>query len=88
MNRDIERVLLTEQEIAEKVKELGAQISRDYADKNPIIVCVLKGSFIFMADLVRAIDVPCTVDFMSVSSYGAGTTSSGEERLSRTLTRV
>lgn len=81
MNRDIERVLLTEQEIAEKVKELGAQISRDYADKNPIIVCVLKGSFIFMADLVRAIDVPCTVDFMSVSSYGAGTTSSGEVKI-------
>lgn len=81
MNRDIERVLLTEQEIAEKVKELGAQISRDYADKNPIIVCVLKGSFIFKADLVRAIDVPCTVDFMSVSSYGAGTTSSGEVKI-------
>lgn len=81
MNRDIERVLLSEQEIAEKVKELGAQISRDYADKNPIIVCVLKGSFVFMADLVRAIDVPCTVDFMSVSSYGAGTTSSGEVKI-------
>lgn len=81
MNRDIEQVLLSEQEIAEKVKELGAQISRDYADKNPIIVCVLKGSFVFMADLVRAIDVPCTVDFMSVSSYGAGTTSSGEVKI-------
>lgn len=81
MNRDIERVLLSEQEIAEKVKELGAQISKDYADKTPIIVCVLKGSFIFMADLVRAIDVPCTVDFMSVSSYGAGTTSSGEVKI-------
>ncbi|MDO5784626.1 MAG: hypoxanthine phosphoribosyltransferase [Eubacteriales bacterium] len=81
MNRDIERVLLSEQEIAEKVKALGAQISKDYADKTPIIVCVLKGSFIFMADLVRAIDVPCTVDFMSVSSYGAGTTSSGEVKI-------
>ena len=81
MDRDIERVLLTEQEIAEKVTELGAQISRDYADKNPIILGVLKGSFVFMADLVRAIDVPCTVDFMSVSSYGAGTTSSGEVRI-------
>lgn len=81
MNKDIERVLLSEQEIAEKVKQLGAQISRDYADKNPIIVCVLKGSFVFMADLVRAISVPCTVDFMSVSSYGAGTTSSGEVKI-------
>lgn len=81
MNKDIERVLLSKQEIAEKVKQLGAQISRDYADKNPIIVCVLKGSFVFMADLVRAISVPCTVDFMSVSSYGAGTTSSGEVKI-------
>ena len=81
MNRDIERILLSEQEIAQKVTELGAQISRDYADKNPIVLGVLKGSFVFMADLVRAIDVPCTVDFMSVSSYGAGTTSSGEVKI-------
>lgn len=81
MNRDIERVLLSEQEIAEKVKQLGEQISRDYADKNPIIVGVLKGSFVFMADLLRAISVPCTIDFMSVSSYGSGTSSSGEVKI-------
>lgn len=81
MNKDIERILLSEEEIAAKVKELGAQISKDYADKNPIIISVLKGSFMFMADLVRAVTVPCTVDFMSVSSYGSGTTSSGEVKI-------
>lgn len=81
MNKDIERILLSEEEIAAKVKELGAQISKDYADKNPIIISVLKGSFMFMADLVRAVTVPCTVDFMSVSSYGGGTTSSGEVKI-------
>ncbi|HBI64828.1 MAG TPA: hypoxanthine phosphoribosyltransferase [Clostridiales bacterium] len=81
MNQDIERILLSEEEIAAKVKELGAKISEDYAGRDPIIISVLKGSFIFMADLVRAIDVPCTVDFMSVSSYGSGTKSSGEVRI-------
>ena len=85
MNQDIERVLLSEEEIAKKVTEIGAQISADYADKNPIIISVLKGSFVFMADLVRAITVPCTVDFMSVSSYGSGTHSSGEVKIVKDL---
>ena len=83
MKQDIEKVLLSEETIAAKVKELGAQIAKDYADKNPLIVSVLRGSFVFMADLVRAIDVPCTVDFMSVSSYGGGTTSSGEVKITK-----
>ena len=83
MKQDIEKVLLSEETIAAKVKELGAQIAKDYADKNPLIVSVLRGSFVFMADLVRAIDVPCTADFMSVSSYGGGTTSSGEVKITK-----
>ncbi|MDO5805603.1 MAG: hypoxanthine phosphoribosyltransferase [Eubacteriales bacterium] len=83
MKQDIEKVLLSEEAIAAKVKELGAQIAKDYADKNPLIVSVLRGSFVFMADLVRAIDVPCTVDFMSVSSYGSGTTSTGEVKITK-----
>ena len=83
MKQDIEKVLLSEEAIAAKVKELGAQIAKDYADKNPLIVSVLRGSFVFMADLVRAIDVPCTVDFMSVSSYGSGTTSTGEVKMTK-----
>ncbi|MDO4175153.1 MAG: hypoxanthine phosphoribosyltransferase [Eubacteriales bacterium] len=81
MTKDIERVLFTEKDIAAKVAELGARISKDYAGKDPVIVSVLKGSFIFMADLVRAITIPCTIDFMSVSSYGSGTSSSGEVRI-------
>lgn len=81
MRQDIESVLFSEEQIAEKVAELGRQISEDYAGKNPIIISVLKGSFMFMADLVRAITIPCTVDFMSVSSYGSGTSSSGEVKI-------
>ena len=81
MKQDIEKVLLSEETIAAKVKELGAQIAKDYADKNPLIVSVLKGSYIFMADLTRAIDTPCNVDFMVVSSYGNGTKTSGEVQI-------
>ena len=81
MKQDIEKVLLSEEAIAAKVKELGAQIAKDYADKNPLIVSVLKGSYIFMADLTRAIDTPCNVDFMVVSSYGNGTKTTGEVQI-------
>jgi len=85
MNGDIKEVLLTEEQIAAKTKEIGAKISRDYEGKNPLIISVLKGSFIFMADLARQITVPCTFDFMSVSSYGSGTRSSGEVKIIKDL---
>ena len=81
MKQDIEKILISEEEIAAKVKEIGTQISKDFEGKNPIIISVLKGSFMFMADLVRAITIPCIVDFMSVSSYGSGTMSSGEVKI-------
>lgn len=81
MDQDIEKILLSEEEIAAKVAEIGKKISEDYEGKDPIIISVLKGSFMFMADLVRAITIPCTVDFMSVSSYGSGTSSSGEVKI-------
>jgi hypoxanthine phosphoribosyltransferase len=81
MMQSIEKILFTEEQIAEKVKEIGAQISQDYAGKNPLIISVLRGSFVFMADLVRAINIPCEVDFLSVSSYGSGTISSGEVKI-------
>lgn len=81
MKQDIEKVLLSQECIAQKVKEIGAQITKDYEGKNPIIISVLKGSFMFMADLVRAIEIPCTIDFMCVSSYGSGATSSGEVKI-------
>jgi len=77
MHPDFERILLTEEEINSKVKELGAQISRDYAGKELLVVGILKGSVIFLADLVRNISIPTCFDFMAVSSYGASTKSSG-----------
>ena len=73
MRNDIQEVLCSEQQLADKVAELGARISADYEDKNPLVVSVLKGSYVFMADLTRKIDTPCNVDFMVVSSYGKGT---------------
>ena len=77
MLQDIERVLISEEELREIVRDMGARISRDYEGKNLLIVSVLKGSFIFMADLVRSITIPCRVDFMSISSYGSGIKSTG-----------
>lgn len=81
MKNDIQEVLFSEQQLADKVKELGARISADYADKNPLIVSVLKGSYVFMADLTRQITIPCNIDFMAVSSYGAGTKTTGEVQI-------
>ena len=85
---DMEQVLLSQQQIREKVEELGAQISQDYVGKEPVLVSVLKGAFIFMADLCRAITIPCSMDFMAVSSYGAGTESSGRVRIIKDLDTI
>lgn len=85
IRNDVERVLVSKEEINEIVKRLGAEISRDYADKEPVLITVLKGAFIFMADLVREITVPCTLDFMAVSSYGCGTETSGKVRIIKDL---
>ena len=84
MEQDIQEVLISEEEIERHVAEIGRQISRDYADKNPIFVGVLKGCFIFMADLMRHVTVNCTMDFMSVSSY-RGTTSTGAVKINKDL---
>ena len=85
MRNDIERVLFSEEEIQARVKELGAQISHDYAGKNPLLVSVLKGSVVFMSDLMRAITIPCEIDFMVVSSYGAGVKTSGVVKINKDL---
>ena len=85
MHPDIEKVLISEDEINNIVSRLGAEISRDYADKNPLVVAVLRGAFVFTADLMRAITVPCAVDFMAVSSYGSGVKSSGIVRIVKDL---
>ena len=76
MKDDIKKVLLSEEELHTRVAELGAQLSRDYEGKNLLMVSVLKGSVVFMADLMRAISQPAEIDFMVVSSYGSGVKSS------------
>ena len=81
MKNDIEKVLLSEKEIADIIANLGQQISKDYKDKNLLMVSILKGSVVFMADLMRAIDIHCRIDFMCVSSYGSSTLSSGSVKI-------
>lgn len=81
MNESVKSVLITEEEIKAKVLELGKQISEDYKGKNLLLVCILKGSMVFMSDLMRAIDINCKIDFMSISSYYSGTKSSGQVRI-------
>lgn len=78
MNKDIEKILVTEEELARVTKKLGEQITRDYTGKKLLIVGVLKGSIYFLTDLSRHIDLPCHIDFVQASSYGSGTVSSGE----------
>ena len=76
MDNDIDHILVSEDALKAKVNELGAQISRDYAGKDLLLVSILKGSVVFMADLMRAVRIPCAIDFMVVSSYGGANTSS------------
>ena len=85
MRQDMETILFTEEELQKRVSELGEAITRDYKDKNPIFVGVLKGSFVFMADLVRCVDTPCTLDFMVVSSYGSGVKTTGAVKINKDL---
>ena len=85
MENDIKEVYFTAQEIDKIVKRLGKQISEDYKDKNLLLVSILKGSVIFMADLMRSIDIPCRIDFMSVSSYGSGVKTSGIVKIQKDL---
>lgn len=81
LEQDIKKVLYSEEEIVAKSKELGAQLTKDYAGKNPLLVGVLKGAVPFMAELIKHIDTHVEVDFMVVSSYHGGTTSSGEVKI-------
>ena len=76
MNNDIDHMLVSQQALEDKVRELGAVISRDYAGKELLLVSILKGAVVFMADLMRAVTIPCAIDFMVVSSYGGANTAS------------
>ncbi len=85
MQNDIKQILLTQVQLQEKVKELGLQITADYKGRTPLVICVLKGAFIFMADLIKEIEVPIEIDFMAVSSYGTSTKSTGVVRIIKDL---
>ncbi|MCQ2443276.1 MAG: hypoxanthine phosphoribosyltransferase [Oscillospiraceae bacterium] len=86
LNNDIQSVLYSEEQLRQRVCEMGAQITKDYQGKDKILlVSVLKGSYIFMADLSRAIDLPVTIDFMVVSSYGSGSKSSGQVEIKKDI---
>lgn len=85
LEKDIQEVLFSEEQLKTRVQEIAREIERDYAGKEIMLISVLRGSFIFMADLCRAIDLPCTLDFMAVSSYGKGTSSSGQVQITKDL---
>lgn len=85
MREDIQSILYSQETLAQKVRQMGQKISQDYAGKNPLLVSVLKGSVVFMSDLMRAIDIPCQIDFMMVSSYGAGVKTSGVVKIMKDL---
>ena len=81
MREDMAYILLDREQIARRVKELGESIKRDFEGKKPLMVCILKGSAVFFADLIRSIDMPLEIEFMAASSYGSATVSSGEVKV-------
>ncbi len=85
MLNDIQEVLYDASQIQQKVKELGQTISSEFEGRNPLVICVLKGAFIFMADLVKEITIPLEIDFMAVSSYGQSTKTSGVVKIMKDL---
>ena len=87
MKNDIASVLLTEEQIKTRVQELGAQLSEDYRGKNPVMICILKGAVMFYTDLLRSMDIPVSMDFMAVSSYGNKAKSSGEVEIRKDLSK-
>lgn len=87
MYNDFDRVLVSNAEIKERIEQLAARLREDYAGKVPLFVCILKGSVFFYADLLRALRMPVELDFMSISSYGNATRSSGEVRMVKDLDR-
>lgn len=85
IHADVEEVLLTEEEIQARVRELGVQLTAAYEGLEPVLISVLKGSIVFLADLVRGVELPLSIDIMEVSSYGAATETSGQVRILKDL---
>ena len=86
MNQDLERIMITEEQIAGRVREVAAQLDKLYEGRRPVVVCILKGSVMFFSDLIRHMETPLELDFMAVSSYGSGTTSTGCLQVKKDLT--
>ena len=87
MYNDLKKILISKEELDKRIKELAAELDRDYEGKRPLMVAILKGSVMFYADLLRAMTIPLELDFMSISSYGNKTKSSGEVRMIKDLDR-
>jgi hypoxanthine phosphoribosyltransferase len=85
MHQDCERIMLTEEQLKARVKEVAAQVDKDYQGKRPLVVGILKGSIIFYADFIRCLSIPIELDFMAVSSYGAGSVSCGQLKIKKDL---
>ena len=85
MYQDLTKILVTREEIAAKVDELGKKITADYQGKAPVLICILKGGAVFFTDLARAIDLPLTMEFMAISSYGSATKTSGVVKVVKDL---
>lgn len=85
MHNDIQEILFTEEQIQDKIRELGQMISEQFKNRNPLVICVLKGAYMFMADLTKRITIPIEVDFMAISSYGQSTKSSGVVKIIKDL---
>lgn len=86
MNENVERVMLTSEQIAARVKALAAQLDKLYEGRQPVVICILKGSVMFFSDLIREMKTPIQIDFMAVSSYGKGSISSGKLQVKKDLT--
>lgn len=85
MYTDLEKILITKEQLDSRIREIAAELDKEYAGRNPLMVCILKGAVMFFSDLTRAMTIPLAIDFMAISSYGAGTRSSGEVRMIKDL---
>jgi hypoxanthine phosphoribosyltransferase len=85
MDEDVKEILITEDEIKARIKELGILISKDYKEKFPLLICILRGAFLFLADLIRKTSIPLSIDFMAISTYAGKTESSGEVKILKDL---
>ncbi|MCR4885335.1 MAG: hypoxanthine phosphoribosyltransferase [Clostridiales bacterium] len=85
MYGDLEKILVTREQIAKAVRDMGRQLTQDFAGKEPVMICILKGASVFFTDLIREIDLPLTTEFMAVSSYGSSTKSTGVVKIVKDL---